>query len=499
MGTAMRELRTAVMILVQVSWQTPAGDMEAVPARMEDKSANGACIRIKTPIAVGTRLRIQWRFEQFSGTCKYCRNEGREYLVGIQRESVTEPRPMQPEAPPSFTEIPTQVPIKTPKGMNLPVLAAQVLTPKEEAPPRLALQREALLEPGLGVQDLRKGASPGLALQKAALEEKVFQQLAVPEVLQNQAWQASELRLEHRLPESSIPQALQLTAPVFSFERSVAPSTPPVRATRPQGDWDATMVARYRDFAVLRPPLVSGTQAPERKAVRKERKFMGRNWLERAPWHHKQENPAVAPEQSSIARQPNGKESTEMSYLSPPKISPETSGFQVDLLPMEEVYRAAGVVSPQKGYSVHKVVEMLHSEHIKGLSPELKRAAVLMALDAAGVSIEQIQTDAKSRQDALDNYEAEQNKQAEAEWSRRDEENAQIQSELERVKAQYLARINRNLEGVAREKAVFNEWTSTKKLESQSMLEAVQLCAKPAPPKLSEHTPLALAAAATKP
>jgi hypothetical protein len=53
---------------------------------------------------------------------------------------------------------------------------------------------------------------------------------------------------------------------------------------------------------------------------------------------------------------------------------------------MEDIYRAAGIVGPRRGYSINKVVEMLHSEHIRGLSKEMKRPSVLMTLDAAGVS-----------------------------------------------------------------------------------------------------------------
>ena len=119
----------------------------------------------------------------------------------------------------------------------------------------------------------------------------------------------------------------------------------------------------------------------------------------------------------------------------------------MELSPIEDIYAVAGIANPRGGYSVNKVVDMLHSEHIRGLSTEMKRAAVLMALDAAGVTIGQIQQDAKTRQNALDAYEAEQRKQAEAEWARKAEENIQIQSDLERVKAQYMARIARNEEG----------------------------------------------------
>ena len=85
----MPEPRTAVMILVEASWADQTGALQAVPACMEDKSTGGACIRIKTPIGVGSRLTIQGRWEQISGTAKYCRSVGKDYLVGIQRDPAT--------------------------------------------------------------------------------------------------------------------------------------------------------------------------------------------------------------------------------------------------------------------------------------------------------------------------------------------------------------------------------------------------------------------------
>lgn len=171
--------------------------------------------------------------------------------------------------------------------------------------------------------------------------------------------------------------------------------------------------------------------------------------------------------------------------------APTVASFQVELLPMEDIYRAAGITNPRRGYSINKVVEMLHSEHIRGLSKEMRRAAVLMALDVAGIPVDEVLQDAKVRQDALDSYEAEQRKQVEAEWAQKAEENIQIQAELERVKAHYMARISRNLDGVTREKATFSSWLTMKQQESQSMSEAAELCLKstisePASGSLSE-------------
>lgn len=154
----------------------------------------------------------------------------------------------------------------------------------------------------------------------------------------------------------------------------------------------------------------------------------------------------------------------------------EVPAFQVELAPVEEIYQTAGIQTPRKGYSVVKVVEMLNSQHLRGLSTEMKRAAVLMALDAAGVSVDQVHRDAKLRQDALDIYETGQKKRAEVEWARKDEENILIRAELESLKAHYSARIERGMEAIARDKSRFNEWSTKKELESKAMAEALDLC-----------------------
>ena len=468
MGTAMRELRTAVMIRVEVSWPSPAGSWQSNPARMEDRSARGACIRMKTPLAIGAKLRVQWRFEQFSGICKYCRRDGNEYLVGIQRDSIP---------PGAFQD--NIIKNEGVESNAVPLDGDHSAQAKDSDLAGVAAKLQ-----GIQGRDTNSGISPA----NFSVEERdSISHFAKPAAIPSP-----------RLTLTSVATPLpKRTAAPGIAARDIVPE----KVADNSEDWDHNRIARHRAFTARRLPAQAVRQETSKpKEVRRERKFMGRKWLERAPWNNKHDAPGVGAE-SAAAKNQSGKENHEMSEPSPAfKLSPElgakSSSFQVDLLPMEEVYRAAGVVPPAKGYSVHKVVDMLHSEHIKGLSPELKRAAVLMALDAAGVSLEQIQQDAKSRQEALDHYEAEQNKQAEAEWARRAEENAQIQAELERVKSHYMARINRNLEGVAREKATFDEWLSRKKLESESMMEALSLCAKASSAKPAAAPPLALSAAA---
>jgi hypothetical protein len=106
---------------------------------MEDKSAGGACIRVKTPIQVGSKLSVQWRWEQFSGIAKYCRSEGRDYVVGIQRDTgiaVSNP-------PVSAADLVT-VPLRSDgTSRDAPVSAAKIQSP----PPQESTPNEISVAP----------------------------------------------------------------------------------------------------------------------------------------------------------------------------------------------------------------------------------------------------------------------------------------------------------------------------------------------------------------
>jgi hypothetical protein len=96
MSGATPEPRTAVMILVEASWVDNSGTLRSAPARMENRSAHGACIRIKTRVAVGARVYIQSHREKFSGIAKHCCVDGKEFLVGIHKDAVNYPIPKNP-------------------------------------------------------------------------------------------------------------------------------------------------------------------------------------------------------------------------------------------------------------------------------------------------------------------------------------------------------------------------------------------------------------------
>jgi hypothetical protein len=85
------EPRTPVMIMVEASWEDQSGTVQSTRARIENKSSGGACIQLNKKIAVGTRLRIEGQWERFSGEARYCRRDGRDYVVGIQKDKTEWP------------------------------------------------------------------------------------------------------------------------------------------------------------------------------------------------------------------------------------------------------------------------------------------------------------------------------------------------------------------------------------------------------------------------
>jgi hypothetical protein len=152
------------------------------------------------------------------------------------------------------------------------------------------------------------------------------------------------------------------------------------------------------------------------------------------------------------------------------------AGSAGDLQQFDEIYKAAGIRGPRLGYSIGKVIEMLQSEHIRNLPNETKRASLLMALDAAGVQVDEVLQDATLRQRAINSYEAIQRKHLEEFEARKAQDNCAIQAEMERVAAEYAARINNSLDDVAREKDSFRKWLVKKQTEAQRIAEAVALC-----------------------
>jgi len=182
-------------------------------------------------------------------------------------------------------------------------------------------------------------------------------------------------------------------------------------------------------------------------------------------WRRQQDG--NAPAKSASTEAPMNKPSTHATDAA--------NGPRGDLLSYEDIYRAAGVMSPGSGYGIHKVVEMLNSERIRELSKDVKRSSVLMALDAAGISVDEMLTDATRRQNALNAYEAAQRKQLEDFEAHKAKENSRIEEEIDKIRAHYAQRIQANLDLVAKEQDALRNWQNAMQSESQRIAEVIEL------------------------
>jgi hypothetical protein len=142
----------------------------------------------------------------------------------------------------------------------------------------------------------------------------------------------------------------------------------------------------------------------------------------------------------------------------------------------EEIYQDSAVRSAAASYSILKVAEMASSGRLEGMSTESKRSALLMALDAAGVSVDDLLQDAMVRQRAVNDYEELQQKKLKELETAKLEENSRIQAELDKISAQHIARIQRNLDDLAHQQDLFQAWQKSKQAESRRISDTAALC-----------------------
>ena len=138
--------------------------------------------------------------------------------------------------------------------------------------------------------------------------------------------------------------------------------------------------------------------------------------------------------------------------------------------------RNAVAKQPQKPCGILKVVDMANSEHLAGLSPEAKRCAIMMALEAVGAGVEDLLQDAVIRQRALNDQEKEQQEALRRFEETKAEESRKLQGELESLTGQFMARVQANADEVAREQDKLRAWQRKKQQESQQIAEAAAFC-----------------------
>jgi hypothetical protein len=160
-------------------------------------------------------------------------------------------------------------------------------------------------------------------------------------------------------------------------------------------------------------------------------------------------------------------------------VAPEPAGEPAIDVPiagpvdLADVYDSAKIAAPPHGYTVLKVAQMLESDHLQALPPDVKRKSILVALDAAGVKVDEIVEDAVRRDRALDTFERVLEKHLDELRAHTDAENRQIEEEIARRAAELRARVDENRRKVEQEEREFLAWRTRKHQEEQRIAHAV--------------------------
>src|SRR5271154_1695795 len=421
------EPRKAMMAVAKVTWEDQDETVHTAPARIEDTSPSGACFRVKVPIEAGTKVHVSWCRDEFSGTTRWCRVEDGEFVVGVRRAkavSTALARIVPRVQAPMLREV------ETPPARRVDIPRVRPVDAPSARKAAMCSAPEPIAEP---VSEPMAGLIQDAPRRRQVIRRGTLRPIPRPVPLP--------------LMRVTFPAAV-MREPVIGFEIAFDNSTREATA-RERSDASAPYQKRTTSFF-------------------EERTEMPNKWLNLGAKRQQQDGT-------------NGGGGIGAAHFSP-GMAGDTSLAppRGDLLLLEDIYRTAGIMEPRMGYSITKVVEMLRSDHLRGLGDEVKRASVLMALNAAGVPLGDILQDAAQRQAAVAAYEVEQRKKFEEYWSRRAEENSVLQTEMERVTRQYVERMNRNLTEVQQEKEAFQKWQTAMQHEVLRISEAVTLCAQPA-------------------
>jgi len=144
---------------------------------------------------------------------------------------------------------------------------------------------------------------------------------------------------------------------------------------------------------------------------------------------------------------------------------------------LAEVYSQAGVRVPPHGFSILKIAEMLSSVHIRELTPDAKRAAVLLTLEASNIQVNEVTEDAARRERVLNDYEARQLQIFQNYKTGKAQQGQETQVEIERLIEQLRLLLQANEKEIASEKNRLDEWRARKREEERKIRTAASLFA----------------------
>ena len=147
------------------------------------------------------------------------------------------------------------------------------------------------------------------------------------------------------------------------------------------------------------------------------------------------------------------------------------SKLPAEIMDFSEVYREARIDAPSHGYGIDKVESMLNHPRLVAIRPEQRSAAVLAALEAAGVEFTDILRDAASRDHAIERFALAKEAEMQAERQRAEEAVVRARQELDSFVAEKRAEVERLRREIKDAEERFAELQERRRVEERRIVE----------------------------
>ncbi|MBK5255911.1 MAG: hypothetical protein JJE39_07755 [Vicinamibacteria bacterium] len=147
------------------------------------------------------------------------------------------------------------------------------------------------------------------------------------------------------------------------------------------------------------------------------------------------------------------------------------SKLAAEIMDFGEVYREARIEPPPHGYGIDKVESMLNHPRLVAHRPEQRSAAVLAALEAAGVEFTDVLRDAVLRDHAIERFALAKEAEMQAERLRAEEAVIRARQELDTFVTEKRAEVDRLRREIKEAEARFAELQERRRVEERRILE----------------------------
>lgn len=147
------------------------------------------------------------------------------------------------------------------------------------------------------------------------------------------------------------------------------------------------------------------------------------------------------------------------------------SKLPAEIMDFGEVYREARIEAPAHGYGIDKIEAMLNHPRLVALRPEQRSAAVLAALEAAGVEFTDVLRDAALRDQAIERFALAKESEMQAERLRAEEAVVRARQELDAFVTEKRAEVERLRREIREAEERFAELQERRRVEERRILE----------------------------